>query len=118
MTDMEYNMALSVGAVVGKDKCCGNKSKYDSYDSALKYARLHNSDPKADHYVAPYPCCFCKSWHNGKPIPKEEIIRLLSACRTRESKKEKKKVIEIPERHSTESYREAVRRLYYKKVDK
>jgi hypothetical protein len=67
------NLHLRAGKVSGQEHTCGVKIKY-SEKSAIKAATKMNAKETTRKELEAYPCFFCKMWHIGRKMSKEELL--------------------------------------------
>lgn len=70
-----HKLHLEVGKVCGEEKTCGKKIDYKSEETAEKAASSMMKKGSKD--LEPYPCPFCKGWHIGRLMNKEELYSIL-----------------------------------------
>lgn len=55
----------------GKDRSCGNKVDYKSYETANKTALKLSVKFKKE--MEAYPCPYCDGWHIGRKLSTDEL---------------------------------------------
>ena len=69
LVSLHYDAALKAG----KEKSCGQKYRYGTYETALVGSFRLNSSSNARHQVEPYPCPFCGGWHIGNAMTEDAL---------------------------------------------
>jgi hypothetical protein len=79
MDEKLQKLHLAVGTIVGKDKTCGNKIDYATYESAIEAAERMNKKPNTRNKLEAYPCGFCNGWHIGREMSAAELESYLES---------------------------------------
>jgi hypothetical protein len=69
-----YNLHLQAGLAAGEERTCGKKIRWSDEERANKAAGDMNQKPTTRNVLEAYPCPFCKTWHIGRKMSKEELL--------------------------------------------
>ena len=75
VSKMEWNerqLHLKAAWYLGRERSCGKKVRHPTYEDAKYIADKHNYT-NADKMIEAYPCPFCKKWHVGRMMSREEL---------------------------------------------
>jgi hypothetical protein len=73
MNEDIYNLHLTAGMAIGREKTCGQKINYQTEETAIEAATRMNSKPNTRNILEAYPCIFCRGWHIGRAMTREEL---------------------------------------------
>ena len=68
-----HALHIAAGLRAGRDRTCGKKAAYASEESAAGVAATMNKKPDARNVQEAYPCAFCKKWHVGLKMSKDDL---------------------------------------------
>jgi hypothetical protein len=70
MSEEEIQVHLKAGEAYGRDATCGTKVNYAGEERAVLAAKRLSEKYRRD--LEGYPCFWCKGWHIGRAMTKEE----------------------------------------------